>query len=201
MSDSSDEQRTVAQHVVDGLRLAGIDTLYCLPGVQNDDFFNALVDAPDITPIVTRHEQGAAYMAMGAAQVTGRPAACSVVPGPGLLNASAALSSAYWSNARVLAVVGEIATTVKGRGFGVLHELPDQHVVLEQVTKHATLIGDPATAVAGVQGALDAVASGRPRPVSIEIPVDPWTSPAAGAIRRKRKTVATERAAAWRARH
>src|SRR5690606_24985571 len=91
--------RTVASHVVDGLRLLGIDALYCLPGVQNDDFFDALVDAPDIAPIVTRHEQAAAYMAMGAAQVTGRPAACCVVPGPGMLNASAALSSAYWGNA------------------------------------------------------------------------------------------------------
>ena len=39
--------------------------------MQNDDFFDALVDAPDIRPVVTRHEQGAAYMAMGAAQVTG----------------------------------------------------------------------------------------------------------------------------------
>ena len=171
---------TVAQHVVDGLRLAGIDTLFCLPGVQNDDFFDAMVDAPDIAPIVTRHEQGAAYMAMGAAQVTGRPAACSVVPGPGLLNAGAALSSAYWSNARVLAIVGEIATSTQGRGFGVLHELPDQHVVLQQVTKHATILDDPTTAVAQLQGALDAVASARPRPVSIEVPVDRWTSPAAG---------------------
>ena len=105
---------TVAQHVVDGLRLTGIDTLFCLPGVQNDDFFDAMVDAPDIAPIVTRHEQGAAYMAMGAAQVTGRPAACCVVPGPGLLNAGAALSSAYWSNARVLAIVGEIADVHAG---------------------------------------------------------------------------------------
>ncbi|MFQ5556021.1 MAG: thiamine pyrophosphate-binding protein, partial [Acidimicrobiales bacterium] len=66
---------TVANLAVDALRRAGCRTLYCVPGVQNDDFFDALVDAPDIRPVVTRHEQGAAYMAMGAAQVTGRPAA------------------------------------------------------------------------------------------------------------------------------
>ena len=67
---------SVAQHVIDALRVSDIDTLFCIPGVQNDDFFNALVDAPDIRPIVCRHEQGAAYMATGAAQVTGKPAAC-----------------------------------------------------------------------------------------------------------------------------
>lgn len=174
---------TVAQHVVEALRLTGIDTLYCLPGVQNDDFFDALVDTPEITPIVTRHEQGAAYMAMGAAQATGRPAACSVVPGPGLLNASAALTSAYWANARVLAIVGEIATFQQRRGFGVLHELPDQNAILMQLTKHAAVLDDAADAVADLQSALHALVSDRPRPVSLEVPVDRWRSEAAGHLR------------------
>ena len=178
-----ESERTIAGHVVDGLRMLGIDSLYCLPGVQNDDFFDVLVDAPEIEPIVTRHEQGAAYMAMGAAQVTGRPAACCVVPGPGMLNASAALSSAYWSNARVLALVGEIATFQRGRKFGVLHELPDQNAILGQLTKHATRLDDPATAVSDLQSALHALVSDRPRPVSVEVPVDRWCSPAPGSLR------------------
>ena len=84
---------TIARHVVEAIRLAGVDTLFCLPGVQNDDFFDTLVDARDIRPIVARHEQGAAYMANGASLVAGRPAAFSVVPGPGLLNAGAALTN------------------------------------------------------------------------------------------------------------
>lgn len=174
---------TIAEHVIEGLRQTGMDSLYCLPGVQNDDFFDALVDAPDIAPVVARHEQGAAYMAMGAAQVTGRPAACCVVPGPGMLNASAALSSAYWGNARVLAIVGEIATSQRGRGFGVLHELPDQNAILGQLTKHAALLDDPESAVSDLQAALHSLVSDRPRPVSIEIPVDRWRSPAAGRLR------------------
>mgnify|MGYP001828815046 CR=1 FL=1 len=173
---------TIADHAIEAMRLAGVDTLFCLPGVQNDDFFDTLHDAGDITPIVTRHEQGAAYMAMGAAQATGRTAACSVVPGPGMLNASAALSSAYWGNARVLALVGEIPTFAQGRAFGVLHELPDQQAILEQLTKHAALLDDAGTAVAGLQAALDAVVSGRPRPVSVEVPVNRWRSTAAGAL-------------------
>ena len=131
---------------------------------------------------MARHEQGAAYMAMGAAQVTGEPAAFCVVPGPGMLNAAGALSSAFWSNARVLAIVGEIPTFARGRGFGVLHELTDQHAVLAQLTKHSTLLDDPAVAVTDLQSALDALVGGRPRPVSIEVPVDRWRSSAAGAV-------------------
>src|SRR4029079_9981846 len=122
MTDPRNDSRTIARQVVEAIRLAGIDTLFCLPGVQNDDFFDALVDARDIRPIVTRHEQGAAYMANGASLVAGKPAAFCVVPGPGLLNAGAALTSGYWSNARVLAVVGEIATAARGRGFGLVAE-------------------------------------------------------------------------------
>ena len=174
--------QTVADRIVEGLRLTGIRTLFCLPGVQNDDFFDVLVDAHDIRPIVARHEQGAAYMAMGASQVTGSPAAFCVVPGPGMLNAAGALTSAYWSNSRVLALVGEIPTAARGRGFGVLHELVDQHAILSQLTKHATLLDDGGTATTLLQTALDAVVSGRPRPVSVEVPADRWRSAAPGAL-------------------
>ena len=84
-----DGDRTIAQHILDGMKATGIRQLFCLPGVQNDPFFDAVVDARDwLEVIVTRHEQGCAYMAMGAAMATGSPTAMCVVPGPGLLNAS-----------------------------------------------------------------------------------------------------------------
>jgi acetolactate synthase I/II/III large subunit len=174
---------TIAELVTEVIRHAGVDTLFCLPGVQNDDFFDVLVDAADIRPIVARHEQGAAYMAMGAAQVTGQPSAFCVVPGPGMLNAAAALSSANWSNSRVLALIGEIPVSARGKGFGVLHELADQHAILQQLTKRAELIDDGQTAATNLQAALDALVSDRPRPVSIEVPVDRWRTPAPGTIR------------------
>lgn len=173
---------SVAQHVVDALRVSRIDTLFCVPGVQNDDFFDALVDAPDIRPVVCRHEQGAAYMAMGAAQVTGRPAACCVVPGPGMLNAAGALTSAYWGYARVLAIVGQIASFLRGREVGTLHDLPDQTAILDQLTKATVVADDPATAAFAIQRAVDLVHEGVPRPVSIEVPVDVWGAEAAGSI-------------------
>ena len=66
--------------------------------------FDALFKAQDrMRAVHTRHEQGAAYMALGAALATGKPSAYAVVPGPGLLNSSAALLTAYSMNAPVLA--------------------------------------------------------------------------------------------------
>ena len=164
----------VAQLTVEALRALGIDRLFCLPGVQNDNFFDALFDARDITPVVTRHEQGAAYMAMGAAQVTGRPSALCVVPGPGMLNASAGLTSAYWGNARVLAVIGAVPSALRGRCTGVLHDLADPAAVLRQVTKHTGYVSAGIDSVGVWQRAIDEVVSGVPRPVAVEVPVDVW---------------------------
>ena len=65
---------TTAQAVVSMLEVNGIDTIFCLPGVQNDAFFDALYDRTNaIKPIHARHEQACAYMALGYAMAT-RPA-------------------------------------------------------------------------------------------------------------------------------
>ncbi len=173
---------TVARLSVEALRSLGVDTLFCLPGVQNDDFFDALLDARDIRPVVTRHEQGAACMALGAAQATGRPAALCVVPGPGMLNAAAGLTSAYWGNARVLALVGAVPSGLRGLNTGILHDLPDPAAVLGQLTKHTGYIGSGLDAVGVWRRAIDELVSGVPRPVAVEVPVDVWSQPAGGAL-------------------
>ena len=178
-----DGDRTIAQHILDGMKATGIRQLFCLPGVQNDPFFDAVVDARDwLEVIVTRHEQGCAYMALGAAQATGRPTAMCVVPGPGMLNAAAGLSSACGGGARVLAIVGQIHSPLLGKGYRVLHELDDQPAVLRQVTKHAAIIRDVSIATHQIQEALDALVSGTPRPVAIEVPADLWAKPAPGSV-------------------
>ena len=101
---------TTAQATVPALLAHGVDTIYTLPGVHNDHLFDALFQAQDrIRTIHARHEQGAGYMALGAALATGKPQAYAVVPGPGLLNSAAALLTAYGMNAPVLALIGQIA--------------------------------------------------------------------------------------------
>src|ERR1700704_4470313 len=110
---------TTAEAIVASLIAHGLDTIYALPGVQNDHLFDALFKASDhIRTVHTRHEQGAAYMALGAALATGKPQAYAAVPGPGLLNSSAALLTAYGMNAPVLALIGQISQSAIGRGLG-----------------------------------------------------------------------------------
>ncbi len=151
----------------------GVSTIYALPGVQSDHLFNAMFDAGDALKVVhTRHEQGAAYMALGAALATGKPAVYSVVPGPGFLNSTAALATAYSTGARVLALIGQIPSRAIGKGHGLLHEIPDQIGILRTLTKWADRVVSPQVAPALVGKAFQALQSGRPRPVGIELPPD-----------------------------
>ncbi len=166
---------TTAQAVVSMLELNGIDTLYCLPGVQNDSFFDALYDRTNaIRPIHARHEQACAYMALGHAMATGKPSAYCVVPGPGFLNTTAALSTAYGANAPVLALTGQIQQSMIGRNLGQLHELPDQLAIMRGLTKWADRINAPAEAPGLVNEAFRRLISGRQRPVALECAIDTW---------------------------
>lgn len=166
---------TGAQALVEMLHRHGIDTLFALPGVQNDGLFNALHDSGQIRVIHTRHEQGAAYMAFGYARSTGKVGAYAVVPGPGFLNTTAALSTAYAANAPVLCITGQIATPMIGRGFGMLHEIPDQLAILRGLTKWAARIEHPTQVQHLVDEAFTQLQTGRPRPVGLEIPPDVLT--------------------------
>ena len=164
---------TGAENLVDTLAAEGVDTIFGLPGVQLDYIFDALYGRRDeIRVIHTRHEQATAYMAFGYAQVTGRVGTCLIVPGPGVLNATAALSTAYACNAPVLCITGQIPSAHIGGGLGFLHEIPDQTAMLASVSKWQGLIKSPADAPAVVHEAFRQLNSGRRRPVVVEIPPD-----------------------------
>lgn len=166
---------TAGEAVVDGLVRNGIDTLFCLPGIQNDLFFDALHARTDeIRPIHTRHEQAVAYMALGAAQATGKPAAFSVVPGPGFLNAASALATAYSTSSKVVALLGQIPLATIDRGYGLLHEIRDQLGILRTMTKWAERIESPGDAARLTHEAFRQLGTGRPRPVGLECPMDVW---------------------------
>ena len=87
----------------------GVDTVFGIPGIQLDPLFDAFhAKRNQVRMVHTRHEQGAAFMAMGYAQASGRTGVFAVVPGPGLLNAAAALSTAVAANTPVLGITGQI---------------------------------------------------------------------------------------------
>jgi len=164
---------TGGQALVRSLIKEGVDTLFGLPGVQNDWLFNALYDYRDeIRVIHTRHEQGAGYMALGYYLASGKVGVCSVVPGPGFLNSSAALATAWGLNAKVLSLVGQIPQRVQGKGRGVLHEIPDQLAIQKQLTKWAGRATAPEKIPAIISKAFRELQNGRPRPVGVEVSMD-----------------------------
>ena len=171
-------RRTTAEATVDALLLHGIDTLYALPGVHNDHLFDAIAQSGGrMRALHPRHEQTSAYMALGAALATGRPQVCAAVPGPGVLNTTAALLTAYGTNAPVLLLAGQIPTDAIDKGWGHLHELPDQLGLLRHVTKHAARIPSAAEAPGMVAEAIRQSLSYRPRPVALECAIDTWGRP------------------------
>ncbi|MDC7787759.1 thiamine pyrophosphate-binding protein [Rhodoplanes sp. TEM] len=171
---------TTADAAVAALLAHGIDTLYALPGVHNDPLFDSLWrNAERIRTLHARHEQGAAYMALGAALATGRPQAFAVVPGPGLLNASAAILTAYSMNAPVLGLVGQIPDAEIGLGRSHLHEIRDQAGIVARLVDFSARIRAPEQAAPLVAQAIRAMATGRPGPAILECGMDVWARAAA----------------------
>ncbi len=164
---------TGAEILVDALVQVGTDTIFGLPGLQLDYIFDALYGRQrEIRVIHTRHEQATAYMAFGYAQATGKVGTCLVVPGPGVLNATAALSTAYACNAPVLCITGQVPSAFIGSGLGFLHEIPNQTGLLASVSKWQGRIGSAEDGPAVVHEAFHQLNSGRRRPVVLEIPPD-----------------------------
>lgn len=171
---------TGGEAAVLSLHTLGVKTIFGLPGVQNDWFYNALYDHREKFRLIhTRHEQGAAYMGLGHALASDTPTVFSVVPGPGLLNASAALSTAYALNAKLFCLTGQIPSQAIGKDFGELHEINDQLEIIKSLTKWADRAMSPEDIPGKIQEAFQHMMSGRPRPVGLEIPMDVLAASAA----------------------
>ncbi len=119
-----------------------------------------------------RHEQTTAYMALGYAQSTGKPSAFTVVPGPGVMNTMGALTTAWGVNAPIMCITGQVPSAMIGRGRGQLHEMPDQLATLKTLLKFAERIEHPTEAPQVMARAFQAMISGRPGPVAVEMPWD-----------------------------
>src|SRR6266850_151849 len=86
---------TGAQAVVDCLRREGIDHVFGIPGTMNLPILDVLRATPEIRFVLTRHEQGAAFMAYGFARAVHRPAIVTATEGPGVTNLATGIGAAY----------------------------------------------------------------------------------------------------------
>lgn len=177
---------TGAEAIIKSLRIHGVDTVFALPGGQLDHLFDAMYkEGENIQVVHSRHEQGVAYMAYGYAQSTGKVGVYAVVPGPGLLNSSAALCTAWGNNAQVLCISGQIPSHALGKGYGDLHEIDDQLGMIRHITKWAERIDYPNQTPELIDEAMSQLQTGRPRPVEIEMPMDLMGLPTEVRLREK----------------
>ncbi|OAP59487.1 acetolactate synthase, catabolic [Fonsecaea erecta] len=99
---------TVAQIIVNSLYNAGVRYVFGVPGAKIDAIFDCLMDHPEITLIVARHEQNAAFMAAAVGRITGIPGVCIGTSGPGASNLATGLVTATTENDPVVALVGSV---------------------------------------------------------------------------------------------
>src|SRR5439155_22505903 len=154
------------------LHREGVRVVFGLPGVQLYGAMAALRDEKDIRFILTRHEQATTYMADGYARAGGGFGVALVVPGPGVLNAGAGLSTAYSCSSPVFLVAGQVPRRYLGKDVGVLHEINEQLDVVAPMTKWRKRVLQVHEIPAAVHEAVRQLKTGRPRPVHLEIPPD-----------------------------
>ena len=164
-------ERTGGQLLAAQLAAEGVADLFAVPGVQLDWALDPLADA-GIRLVVPRHEQATSYMADGYARTSGRPGVCMVVPGPGVLNATAGLATAWACSSPVLMIAGQIPSPAIGRGWGLLHEVPGQTELLRSLAKWHHRVRDAAEMPGAVHEAFARLREDAPRPVVLEVPPD-----------------------------
>jgi len=163
---------TGGEALVASLLREGIRIIFGLPGVQIMEALDAVYREPQLRWVSVRHEQTAAFMAYGYARTTGKIGVVLVVPGPGALNTTAALGTAYATSTPILLVSGQIETCHLGRRCGALHEVTAQVDVFRPLTKWCHCVLKVEDIPSAVRQAMYHLRTGRLRPVELEIPLD-----------------------------
>ncbi|MFF0451581.1 5-guanidino-2-oxopentanoate decarboxylase [Streptomyces sp. NPDC004609] len=178
MSATDHTDATVSGAVLSGgealvaaLDTHGARTVFGIPGTHNLPIYAALAQY-GIRHVSPRHEQGGAFAADGWARAGGRPGVCITTTGPAVLNTTTAAAQAYSDSVPLLLVSPGLPLRHPGRGNGYLHEVKDQHAALDAVVAYSHRVTSVEEIPAAVAQAYAAMATGRPRPVHLEIPLD-----------------------------
>lgn len=154
-----------------GLKRAGVDAIFGIPGGPVIPLFDALHDDPTIRTYLTRHEQGAGHAAQGYAKVTGRVGVCTATSGPGATNLVTPIADAYMDSVPMLALTGQVGS---GRvGTDAFQEADIVGITLP-IVKHSYLIKDAEDLPEAIAEATHIARSGRPGPVLVDVCVDVW---------------------------
>lgn len=154
----------------------GVDTVFGIPGVHTLELYRGLPGS-GIRHVLTRHEQGAGFMADGYARVSGKPGVCFVITGPGVTNAATAIGQAYADSIPLLVISSVNHSASLGKGWGCLHETQDQRAMTAPITAFSAVALSTEDLPELVARAYAVFDSERPRPVHISVPLDVLAAP------------------------
>lgn len=151
------------------LEVEGIEYLFGVPGEENADFMISLEQSKKIKFVLTRHEQGAAFMAEIYGRLTGNPAVCLGTLGPGATNLITGVADSNMDRAPMLVLTGQGSTD---RLHKESHQIMDVVSMFRPVTKWATTILNPDTIPEIIRKAVRLARTEKPGAVHIELPED-----------------------------
>ncbi len=176
MSDDDTMTVTCGEATIRLLAAYGVDTVFGIPGVHTLDFCRGLVDG-SIRHVQARNEQGAGFMADGYARSTGRTGVALVISGPGVTNTLTAIGQSWADSVPVLLLSSETDSRTHGKGWGALHEIPDQRAVTAPLTALSLRASTAEDVPELLAQAFGVFSSRRPRPVHVSIPIDVLAEP------------------------
>jgi len=174
---------SVSNMITTGQRLAqlldayGVEIISGIPGTHIIELYRGLSET-SIRHITPRHEQGAGFLADGYARVTGKPAVCVTISGPGALNITTAMGQALADSIPVLVISADNKTYHKGLGEGRLHEINNIQAVMAECSRWCHTMTRPDELPSVLARAFGIFKSERPGPVHLTIPLDVITADA-----------------------
>lgn len=160
-----------AECIIHLLERQGIGIVAGIPGGANLPLYDALGQS-DIRHVLTRHEQGAGFIAQGMARSTGKPAVFFATSGPGATNTLTAIADAKLDSVPVICITGQTPTGLMGTD--AFQEV-DTYGLSIPITKHNFLVRDALELLWIIPEAFRIATSGRPGPVLIDVPRDVQT--------------------------
>jgi 5-guanidino-2-oxopentanoate decarboxylase len=169
---------TCGEAVMKLLAAYEVDMVFGMAGTMTVELYRGIALA-GVRHVQCRNEQGASLMADGYARATGKPGVCTIIAGPGVTNAATGIAQAYSDSQPMLVLSGACATRAQGKGWGAIHELPDQAAVTAGFTAFSAMIRYPEELPELVARAYAVFRSSRPRPVHLSLPRDVLPEPVA----------------------
>ena len=168
-------KRTLGSQLSHALKAHGVDTIFGIPGVHNVEMYRGIEEA-GIRHILTRHEQGAGFMADGYARATGKPGVAYIITGPGLTNIMTPMGQSYSDSVPVLVVSSclPVGSTVPGQ----LHQMKDQTAAAACVADWSILAPDAESAYTAIDRAFAEFTDRRRRAKHLTVPIDILGEPA-----------------------